>query len=307
MQNFIIYGQESVMVETKIKEVLEDLNLDIEIEYFNIKDDGINQILGVLNTPTFLSPTKCVVIKNCEDIFNVETKYYKYFLQYLANPASFTVLFMWFKKIDNSLFTDIKKLAIYYELIEKKEDIVTFINKYLANNEFIINDDALDYIVSYGEDLSLLKNILDELICYKIDTKTIAKEDIEALLEAPLEDNVYELCNAVIKRDGIKAYNIYNDLLKFNVVPTYLLGLIINKFQEIYNNNILVNNGYTQNDIAQINNVKLGRAYYMLQEAKNISTNSLKKTLKQLNELEYGIKKGTLNQKVAFSSYLLSL
>lgn len=305
--NFIIYTSEQIKVEEKVKEILADLRLSIDYEYYSLKDNGVNEILGALNTPTFLSDKKCLIIRNAEDIFNASKKYYDYFIKYLANPASFSILILWFTDIKNDLFVDIKKLCIYYDLDSKVESLDSYIDTYLAKNSFTISKEAKELLKKYADDLNKIKNILDELVCYKIEEKEIKEEDISSLLEPPLEDNVYLLSNAVIKRDSLKAYEIYRDLMKSNVQISYLLGLLISKFQEIYNNNILIANGYTQSDLAEINNVKLGRAYYMLQEAKNVSSRSLKKTLNKLNDLEYGIKKGTLNPKVAFTSFLLSL
>lgn len=305
--NFIIYATEQIKVEEQIKNILNDLDINTDIEYYDLKEDGISQILGVLNTPNFLNENKCVCVKKAEDIFNLDKKYYNYFIKYLTNPASFSFLILWFTNIKDEKISDIKKLCIYYDLNNKVTSIEEFILDYLKRNNFNASKEALEAILKQAKDLNQVKNILDELICYKYNEKEITISDIKDLLEDPLEDNVYELCNAVIKRDSNRAYSIYSDLLKQNIQITYLLGLIITKFEEIYNNNVLVSYGYTQNDLAEINQVKLGRAYYMLQDAKNTSNKSLKRTLTKLNDLELGIKKGSLNPKVAFSSFLLGL
>lgn len=306
-RNFIIYGIDDSLCEDKIKEIVGNFASDTEILNRSIKDDGISQILGELNTPNFLSSNKAIIITDGENIFKLADDYYKHFLNYLANPASFSVLIILFKDIKMANFNDLKSLAVYYDLTNIKISNDVYLKEFFNKNNYKISDVALSLILDYGDDLTKLKNIALELMCYKIDTLEIVESDIRDLLVSPLENNVYELCNAVIKRDGLKAYLIYNDLTKSNMSITYLLGLIINKMQEIYNNAVLVNAGYSQNDLAELYSVKLGRAYYMLQDAKNNSIRSLKRTLNKLYSLEYGIKKGTLKDKVAFSSYLLSL
>ncbi len=305
--SFIICAEDRIILDMQIKKIKQDLNLDVEADYYDVKENGMAEILGVLNTPTFLSDNKLVIIKDSENIANLSERDYNYLIKYLANPAPFSYLILWFNKEDNKVIPNLRKYAIYYDLNARRESIDKFIKAYLDDEGFKYNDEVISFIASYGDDLTKISNILAEVVCYKYDEKEVAVSDVLELLSLPIEDNVYELCTAVIKRDVVKAYNIYTDLLKNNVSITYLLGLIINKFQEIYNNNILVNFGYNQNDIAEVNNVKIGRAYYMLQEAKNVSNKSLRRTLTKLNDIEYGIKKGSLNPKVAFSSYLLGL
>ena len=73
--NFIIYATEQIKVEEQIKNILNDLDINTEIEYYDLKEDGISQILGVLNTPNFLNENKCVCVKKAEDIFNLDKKY----------------------------------------------------------------------------------------------------------------------------------------------------------------------------------------------------------------------------------------
>lgn len=306
-RNFLLYAIDLSLIEDKINEILVNFPADTTIENRSIKDDGIGQILGELNTPTFLNSNKCIVIKDSEQIFKLSSDYYRYFINYLGNPASFSVLILVFSNINFPDFKDLKTLCVYYDLTAIKQSNEEYLRTMLEKQGYTISEVALSLLLTYGEDLTLLKNILQELMTYKITEKNITEADVNALLEPPLEDNVYELSNAVIQRDSLKAYLIYQDLEKNNISITYLIGLLLNKFQEMYNNNILIGAGYTQNDLAELYKVKLGRAYYMLQEAKNTSSKSLKRAISKLNDLEYGIKKGTLNPKVAFSTYLLSL
>ena len=306
-RNFIIYTKDLALAERQITEILNHFPADTDILRRNIKDDSMSQILGELNTPSFLCSNKTIVINDGEDIFKLSEDMYNYFIKYLTNSAPFSVLIILFNNINHPNFSEIKDICVYYDLNNKKESAEEFVKKYFDSHGFTITEVALSLILDYGDNLIKLLNICDELMTYKYSDKTINDVDIREILEPPLENNVYDLCSAVIKRDSLKAYLIYEDLQKSSISITYLLGLIINKFEEMYNNNVLISNGYTQNDLAELYGVKIGRAYYMLQDAKNITINSIKRTLHKLYDLEYGIKKGSLNPSLAFSTYLLSL
>ena len=84
-----------------------------------------------------------------------------------------------------------------------------------------------------------------------------------------------------------------------------LISLLINKFQELYNVNILVKSGMNQAGIAELFHISSGRAYYMIKNAKEHSLDEISQQLDGLNTLDYQIKTGKIDQNLGIELYFL--
>lgn len=309
-RSFMLVAADSLLMKKKIAELVESINPAIEIEYHSIEDEGLPAILALLNTPSLLVAERLIVVN---DAYLIETKvndnFYAHLLKYINSPADFSYLVLVYPEAkETPRFQEIKKYSTYLELKKENYTPNTFILSKVAENGFTITREALEYLLGYGTEHLLLNNMLDSLICYKIDSdKEISIADIKELFLPPLENNVFELTTAVLHQDSKKAYTLYNDFKIQNVSLTYLLGLLLNKFQELYNTSILYQAGANQGEIAEIFNIKPGRAYYLLNEVKTYPLSLIKKNLQELNKIEYGIKNGSLNAELSFSTYLLGL
>jgi DNA polymerase-3 subunit delta len=97
----------------------------------------------------------------------------------------------------------------------------------------------------------------------------------------------------------------YNDLKIKNIQATYIISLLVKKFQEIYNVSVLVKSNVSQDSIASLFGVSSGRAYYMIKNAKQTTLDVVKNKLSLLNELEYNIKTGKLEQNIGLELFFL--
>lgn len=308
-RTFMIVVNDTFLMKKKIQELVESLNEEIEIEYHSIEDDGIPSILALLNTPSLLFGQRLIVIT---DAYLIESKvnddFYMHLLKYITNPASFSYLALIFNENkETKRFQELKKYTTYIELKKENLSIEDFINNKLKEENFEIEEDALNYLLTYGNDNLLISNLLDSLICYKINEKVIKIEDVKTLFLPPLENNVFELTASVLRQDSKMAFKLYHDFKTQNFNITFLLGLLINKFQELYNVTVLYQSGMSQTEIADAFKIKPGRAYFLINEAKRCSLALLKNNLEKLNAIEFGVKNGSINGELAFSTYLLSI
>ena len=199
----------------------------------------------------------------------------------------------------------IKRFSTYIDIKMKNISLDKFAIRELEKDEYKIDNEALSLLCSYSPNLSYLEQYIEVLKCYKMNDKKITDKDIIQMVQKPLDDNVYQLIEAVIKKDKKGTFACYNDLKIINLQPSYLVSLLISKFQELYNVQVLTKSGLNQNDISNLFNVSSGRAYYMIKNAKSISINEIKNNLEYLNKLEYEIKSGKVDQALGLELYFL--
>ena len=142
-------------------------------------------------------------------------------------------------------------------------------------------------------------------MCYKAEEKVIKTADIKKMIIPPLDDNIYELIDYVISDNKPRVFACLKDIKIHNLDSSGILGMLINKFQEMHNVSVLLKSKLTSDDIANIFNVKPGRAYYMVKNAKSTPLEVIDANLKRLNNLEYDIRSGKIDPNLGLELYLL--
>ena len=146
----------------------------------------------------------------------------------------------------------------------------------------------------------------DIIALVKYEEKKITTSDVMLLIPSPLDDNVYSLIDAVLANNKKLMLKGYQDMKLKSMQASNLVSMLLNKFQEIYNVNVLIKSGFNQGMLAETLNISSGRAYYMIKNAKSYSMKDIKKHLDLLNELDYKIKTGQIDQNLGLELYFLN-
>ena len=125
------------------------------------------------------------------------------------------------------------------------------------------------------------------------------------LISKPIDEDIYQISNAVLKRDKRLCFELLKGFKEKKVDSSFLISLLLNKFQELYNVYILAKNNAKQEDIANIFNIKPGKAYYLLKDSKSQSFESIKANLEYLSNLEYDIRSGKVPADIGLELYFL--
>lgn len=307
--NYIIASDDKEAAQNKIEEIKNSLNLDFDFSNYDLEDDGIYSIIDEVSTVSLFDNPKFVVIKSASRITDISDKALNELVKAMNDRESENVIIFLFYDAFNYNNESLQRIKKYSSMINiRLKDIP--IDEYIANNlkedGFTIDNQALQLLLSYQEDLSSLKQILSLLKCYKNDDKLIKENDIKLMVAPPLDDNVYELVEAVLDNDKKRMFKSFKDLKLQSMQASYLVSMLINKFQELYNVSILIKAKMNSNDISAIFGVSSGRAYYLVKNAKATNLDSIRRNLDLLNELEYKIKSGKIDQNLGLELYFLN-
>jgi DNA polymerase-3 subunit delta len=187
-----------------------------------------------------------------------------------------------------------------------KESYPDFIMKQLETENYTMNKSAIVRLCERTNyEFNLLMQELNKLKVYKIEDKVINEQDVLSLVPRNLEDNIFELTNAMILNDHAKTIEIYEDLMQQNEDPLRILNFIANKMRELFHAKLLLQKGFTKNDIATHFGYSSGRTYYLMKNASTQSLQQLEKHMKKLSQLDYEIKSGLKNKNLGLELYLL--
>ncbi len=306
--NFIIISDDSFAVDKKIEEIRKGLELEVEPIVYTASEEGTYAIVDELTTISLFDDSKLIIVRRAEALLSKSDRAFLELLKAMNNQNSSNVLvliFMDFSDYSNEQYQKLKRFSSVFEVKTKNINLEEYAEHAFLEEGFQIDKDSVRLLVSYSESFSRLRSFMDQLECYKAEEKCITNADIRKMISEPLEDNVYSLIEAVLTNNKKLMMKGYQDMKLKSMQASNLISLLINKFQELYNVNILIKAGMNQADLADLFHISSGRAYYMVKNAKEHSMESVKMHLQALNQLDYQIKTGKIDQNMGLELYFL--
>ncbi|MDE7105810.1 MAG: DNA polymerase III subunit delta [Anaeroplasmataceae bacterium] len=306
--NFIILADDYLAVEQKIEEIKKGFNLEVDPITYNAQEEGTYAIVDELTTVSLFEETKFVVVRNAEALLTKSDRAFLDLLKAMNDQSSSNVLILVFMDsvdMSNEQYQKLKRFSSVFEAKTKNINLEDYAAKTFLEEGYSIDLDTIKLLVSYADSFSKLRGYMDQLECYKAEDKKITNADVTLLIPEPLDDNVYGLIDAVLTNNKKLMLKGYQDMKLRSMQASNLISLLINKFQELYNVNILVRSGMNQAAIADLFHISSGRAYYMIKNAKEHSIDTIQAHLDQLNTLDYQIKTGKIDANIGLELYFL--
>ena len=307
---YTLYGENFSEIDEYVNKLLKDNNIDSKITY-----DTSSQIEDVIlecQYTDLFSSNKLVEIylSSYEESSFLDNED---FLKYLDNPTSTTILVIKVlsklderKKLTKTLREKTK--VIEFNLVDEKS-MPSYIREFFKERNYKIDNDAVNEIVRRINTNSIvLKSELNKLIILKEEEKSITIKDVEETITVYNKDNlVFDLTDAIIKKDAKKLFNTYKLLTDQGEEPIMLIALIAGQLRLLLNTLILTKDNMSEKDIAST----LKEHPYRVQIARsNINKTSQKELSKLLNllfELDYKIKTGQIEKYRGLETFLLNL
>lgn len=303
---YLLYGDEPFLINNKINEIVQDES----VVFYDVDTTDFNDIKEEIMSYSLFSSNKTVVCKNCNFLTSSsENKEYLNILgEILKNDFDNKLILSVNSKVDErkKVVKELIKLStvfVYNKLNEN--DTINFIFKEFKKLDYKIDVSTLNYFYNYvGDNLDIIYNEIQKMDLYK-DDKIITKEDINSISSKAIDNNIFELIDAISNKDIGRALNIYDYFLLVNEEEIKLISIIADYFRLIYQTKTLIDNDYSEVDISK----ELEVHPYRVKLARNssISMEDAKKNLLKLFDLDVSIKTGTKNKKTEFRLYLLNL
>lgn len=316
---FVFYGLDEYLIKQQTEKVLSLQKVDsFSVESFDMDEATIEDAVNAAMTIPFLSDKKAVILKNCSFL---STSFkgkenelnYPYLVRYLKNPNPSTVFILLapYEKLDTrkSIFKTLQETCKMEECqTVKKEDLFPMIKSSLEKAGKTMDADALGEFVNRTSDNTLLsQNELEKLILYVGDCPSIDLSTVQKVTCRNLEDNIFELVNAILLKDSRSITRIYQDLLAVSTEPTVILSMITGKFQEILYTKELLRMKKSFEEVMKYFNASKGRTYYIVKNAKEVSDNQLSRYMLELEKIDFRIKSGAVDKRLGLELFLLGI
>ena len=158
-----------------------------------------------------------------------------------------------------------------------------------------------------GNDLRRLDSEIQKLVTYVNGTRPIREDDVTRLAPAALEANVFELVDALGRRDGKRAMRELQRLLDLGEQALGLLAMITRQFRLMLQVKELQEQHAPAPEMAKV----LGQHPFVIdkigQQARNFSLAQLERIYAHLLDIDVGIKTGEMSDALALDVLVAEL
>jgi DNA polymerase-3 subunit delta len=312
MNTFLI-GTQRRLIERRLQEIIRQAvgDDDMNVSRYSGGDWAWEDLMNDLVTVPFLGGRKVVVLWDPDFLgagSALNEDQLAALTAFLDHPSDTTELVV-------AADQDVDKKRKVYGLLTKKmkterfeavsgQQFEAIVLSDLAQRHLALDAAARQELFSrLGGDLDRWYDEWDKLSLYpgKLD-----REAIRALVVRPLEDNVFELSNAVAAKDMGKAVAVYHDLLVNNRNDIAgLTGLLAAQFRFMAQVKNRREQGETIDQIAGRYGCKPYRVKMSLKAAQGTSSRQLLKILSDLSDLDLASKTGRVNAQLGLELFIM--
>lgn len=182
--------------------------------YININTSkDVNEIITTADAYVFGVNQKLVIVAPIS--YKLTKDDIKKLEKYFDLPAENTIILF------EGVADNITALSKYCEVVEcnkaTQEELSIYISKILKAKEYTMNPyDIREFIKYCNFDFGKIRNELKKLMLYKIEEKSILKQDFEMLTAPDIELTVFNLTNELNRKNFQSAINTLNKLKSSN-------------------------------------------------------------------------------------------
>ncbi|MBE7074035.1 MAG: DNA polymerase III subunit delta [Clostridiales bacterium] len=291
-EDYELYLRAYSMIMKKAGLNLEDFNL------VKFDDDSFSMkaVLDAMEVMPMGDNYRVVVLKNIQKVSEADKKM---LAEYLKSPVASTILII-FDMHDK--FASIKDLTAFVDCkrFEQNMALSVIANEFAKKNKQISAEGAqvlYEYCNGY---LTRIVSEVDKLAYYDMNDKLITKKLVESLVAKEDEFVVYELTDALGKKNGDRAIKLIDALKK----EQGILGLITNHFRRLF---LISISDMSDKELASCLGAKEWAISKQRGQIKNFSKMQLKKIYSLLEKVDYMIKSGEMLQENALYFLVLSI
>lgn len=316
---YLLYGEETFLLESSLKKMKKLFGeLILGINYIQIDETNVEELISDLETPAFGYEKKLVIVKNSgllkkegkrvnAKLKELKEKVSKYFSDNIDEIKEYNIVIFIEEEIEKNNL---------YKLLEKKGKICNFekqtpsqiisrlksiFNAYKVN----IDDTTLKYLIeSCGTSMQELINESRKLIEYAGENGAVSKSDIDLLCIKEVNAVIFTLTDLLGKKDITGALETLKNLI-YNKEPIQkILITLYNHFKKLYLTKLALEE---KKDVVQVLNLKPNQIFLVNKykgQASYFTKEELRSIIDELILLDKNSKIGLIDLNIGLEAIL---
>lgn len=270
-------------INNEINKIAKEFPIE-NIVHFNLEESSIKAVIEDLDTVSLFGE-KLVIAYNINSLEDPEI-----LIKYLDNPSNNTLIL--------TSQTELDKRKRITKILKEKTKYKEIINYNVENiikenlEDYKMSHMAINLLISYcSNNILRIENELEKLKIYKLEEKEITEKDIENLVKKSFDANIFDLIDSINANNKDKIFKIYDELIKEGETEEKIMYTIANHYRLLYQVSEKIK---TKSDDEIIKEYKMHpyRLTKLKEQTRMMNQNQILHILKDLSDIDIGIKKG---------------
>ena len=306
---YLLYGEDNYLKNEFVKKAKKSFGeLQLGINYIQIDESNVNNVISDIETPAFGYERKMIIVKNA-NLMQKKNAISDKLSDYLNDADKQTLdsieLIIVEDSVEkNALFNTISKIGMIKEFNEQKiGQLITKVKSISAAYGVQIQENVAQYFIECtGTNMEDIINEIRKLIEYAGKGGTITKEDIDSLTIKKSESVIFDLTDNLGKKNIHEAINVLHDLIYAKEPVQKILVMLYNHFKKLYI--VQLSNGQ---NVAQNLKLKPNQTFLVSKyqnQAKFFTQDEIRNLLNEFMYIDEASKSGNLDINVGLESVL---
>jgi len=253
---YYIFGEDTYSIDTTFEAIQKYIQplitSDFDKDIFYGENQNFTNIISLASTFPFGSEKKLIVFKQAE-----KARDKKELVSYIDSPADFTVLVCLHEGLisspDSEPYKTLNKNSYLYEAKELKgKNLIEWLIAQAEKNNKVLSYENAQLLTDIaGENRSTLESQLEKIFIYLGDQKEITIESIRGLSTSLKEYTIFDLQNAIGKKNKKNAFVILLNLIKNGMEPIQIIAMLNKYFTSLARISELVSKKSPEQTIAR--------------------------------------------------------
>ena len=306
---YLLYGEDNYLKNEFVKKAKKSFGeLQLGINYIQIDESNVNNVISDIETPAFGYERKMIIVKNA-NLMQKKNAISDKLSEYLNDADkqildSIELIIVEDSVEKNALFNTISKIGMIKEFNEQKiSQLITKVKSISAAYGVQIQENVAQYFLECtGTNMEDIINDIRKLIEYAGKGGTIKKEDIDSLTIKKSESVIFDLTDNLGKKNIHEAINVLHDLIYAKEPVQKILVMLYNHFKKLYI--VQLSNGQ---NVAQNLKLKPNQTFLVSKyqnQAKFFTQDEIRNLLNEFMYIDEASKSGNLDINVGLESVL---
>ena len=315
---YLIYGKETFLIEEaqeKFKTLVNPAMMDFNLSVIDGKETNLEEFRSSVETLPFMDEKRYIIVKDFELLKGKKKNFTdadeKELIKILENISDTTVLvFINFGDVDKkkAIFKSISKIGTVCEM--KKLDDMSLLNwckgQFDSRKVKISNSDVTYFIESTGyrdrtSEMTLndVEQEIVKLCSYVGEDEPITKDIIRNLMNARVENDIFQLIDMIGNKNAKRSYKILSDMIDSGESVLGIFAMLSKQFNHIIQVKSLQDEKMPQNLIKDTLKMHPYTFNKVVRQARNYDENSLHSIINYISDYDYKIKQGIMEDSLA--------
>lgn len=315
---YLFYGPENYLRDQAVRRLKEHLlPPGAEVFDYHVLDGEVVSVGDIVSAASFaplMAERRLVVVRGTGLFQAGESKPDEEsgLLGYLSRPAAGTCLvFNTGRGVDKrrKVYKETARVGSALEFTRlKPAELVKWLAKLAGEEGCSLSRDAADELLARcGRDMYALYNEMKKLTCYTGPGRTIGPGVVRELVAGRVEENIFEVVDAVGEKDCLRALTGIRSLLQQKHQPQQIIGMVARQFRLLLQVREMTAGGSSREQV--IAALKIHPYVYrkVYRQRNNFDGKQLVGIINRLNDIDYAIKTGRASFYPAMETLVLKI